>query len=42
MWVILQQEFDISYALKIVTIAAKILDKAFYEFDNITSYCQAY
>lgn len=42
MQVTLQQEFDINHALEIRAFAAWIISKSFYEFDNISSYCQVY
>lgn len=39
---ILQQKFDISRVFKIGAIAAWIIGKSFYGFDNVSNYYQAY
>lgn len=42
MWVIFQQEFDISRALEIEAIIAQVISKSFHDFDSIFSYYQTY
>lgn len=42
MWSVIKQEFDITRASEIGSIAARVISKVFMEFATIEEYCRAY